>query len=58
MSSTDWEFIFDGIFGFLSSPLWLAPISAFIEENSIGKEKMKLAKSLLSNVSLAVQFIS
>jgi len=32
---SDWEFIFDGVFGFLSSPMWLAPIMHFIENQSV-----------------------
>lgn len=32
---SDWEFIFDGVFGFLSSPIWMVPIISFIEEQSV-----------------------
>ncbi|XP_057315377.1 cilia- and flagella-associated protein 36-like [Hydractinia symbiolongicarpus] len=32
---SDWEFIFDGVFGFLTSPLWEVPIMSFIETQSI-----------------------
>ncbi|XP_002165923.3 cilia- and flagella-associated protein 36 isoform X1 [Hydra vulgaris] len=32
---SDWEFIFDGIFGFINSPLWNVPILSFIESQSV-----------------------
>lgn len=33
---TDWEFVFDGVVGFLTSPMWNVPIVTFIEKNCIG----------------------
>lgn len=32
---TDWEFVFDGVVGFLTSPMWNVPIVTFIEKNCI-----------------------
>ena len=34
---TDWEFVFDGVVGFLTSPMWNIPIVSFIEKHCIGK---------------------
>ena len=34
---TDWEFVFDGVVGFLTSPMWNMPIVSFIEKHCIGK---------------------
>ena len=36
MADADWEFIFDGVVGFLTSPLWQLPVMNFIEKNCIG----------------------
>ena len=35
--SSDWEFIFDGVFGYLTSPLWIVPLNDFIDAQSVGK---------------------
>ena len=32
----DTEFVFDGVFGFLSSPMWLVPVMHFIDNQSVG----------------------
>ena len=36
-AEADWEFIFDGVFGFLSSPLWSVPMMSFIDAQSVGE---------------------
>ena len=36
MASADWEFVFDGVVGFLTSPIWQIPVMNFIEKNCIG----------------------
>jgi len=35
MAGADWDFIFDGVVGFLTSPLWQLPVVNFIEKNCI-----------------------
>ncbi|XP_065062744.1 cilia- and flagella-associated protein 36-like [Rhopilema esculentum] len=35
MASADWEFVFDGVVGFLTSPIWQIPVMNFIEKNCI-----------------------
>ena len=36
MATTDWEFVYDGVVGFLTSPMWQIPVIGFIEKNCIG----------------------
>eukprot|EP00794_Sanderia_malayensis_P020274 gene20274-22260_t len=35
MESGDWEFVYDGVIGFLTSPMWQIPIMSFVEKNCI-----------------------
>ncbi len=37
MEGADWEFIYDGVVGFLTSPMWQIPIMSFIEKNCVGE---------------------
>jgi len=36
MAAGEREFIFDAVFGFLTSPIWNFPVRTFIEQNSLG----------------------
>ena len=36
MAEADWDFVFDGVVGFLTSPMWQLPVVNFIEKNCIG----------------------
>ena len=36
MAEADWDFVFDGVVGFLTSPMWQLPVMNFVEKNCIG----------------------
>lgn len=40
MAEDDREWVFESIVGYLSSPIWLIPVTEFVETKSLGKKNV------------------